>query len=100
MHPLLVRRRTHAGASEANAIIAVRTRGHGADRRRGQVIGVRYGQIAYDVIVRDLVFRNVAPERVRLAPSRRERVAFQTKPEPIPNFLDRLKIARARKVTH
>ena len=66
----------------------------------GQVIGVRYGQIAYDVIVRDVVFRNVAPERVRLAPTRRERVAFQTKPEPIPNFLDRLKTARASRITH
>jgi hypothetical protein len=68
----------------------------------GQVIGVCYGQIAYDVIVRDLVFRNVAPERVRLALlSSHERVAFQTKAETqITNFLDRLRIARARRVTH
>jgi hypothetical protein len=68
----------------------------------GQVIGVRYGQIAYDVILGHLVFRNVAPEHLRLVPlTRRERHALQTKAErPIENFLDRLRTARARRLTH
>jgi hypothetical protein len=33
----------------------------------GRVIGIRYGQIAYDVIFQNRVFLNVSPERVHLA---------------------------------
>jgi len=33
----------------------------------GRVVGIRYGQIAYDVIFQNLVFLNVSPERVHLA---------------------------------
>jgi hypothetical protein len=33
----------------------------------GRVIGIRYGQIAYDVIFQNRAFLNVSPERVRLA---------------------------------
>ena len=68
----------------------------------GRVIGVRYGQIAYDVILQDLVFRNIAPERVRLSsPAGRARHAFQTKTErPTAHFLDRLRTGRARRISH
>ena len=44
----------------------------------GRVIGVRYGQIAYDVILQDLVLRNIPPERVRLSsPAARARHALR-----------------------
>ena len=33
----------------------------------GRVVGIRYGQIAYDVIFKNRVFLNVSPERVHLA---------------------------------
>jgi hypothetical protein len=33
----------------------------------GRVIGIRYGQIAYDVILQNRVFRNVSPRRIHLA---------------------------------
>ena len=68
----------------------------------GRVVGVRYGQIAYDVTLEDAVCRNVAPERVRLAsPATGERHAAQTRTETqLAHFLDRLRTARARRVTH
>jgi hypothetical protein len=64
----------------------------------GRVVGVRYGQIAYDVILRDLVFRNIAPERVRLSsPAGRARHALQRATErPTAQFLARLRTGRAR----
>ena len=67
----------------------------------GRVVGVRYGQIAYDVTLEDAVCRNVAPERVRLAsPATGERHAAQTRTETqLAHFL-RLRTARARRVTH
>ena len=68
----------------------------------GRIVGVRYGQIAYDVTLEDAICRNVAPERVRLAsPATGERHAAQTRTErQSVHFLDRLRTARARRVTH
>ena len=65
-------------------------------------VGVRYGQIAYDVTLEDAICRNVAPERVRLAsPTTGERHPAQTRTETqVAHFLDRLRTARARRVTH
>jgi hypothetical protein len=37
------------------------------DDKVGRVVGIRYGQIAYDVIFQNRVFLNVSPERVHLA---------------------------------
>ena len=72
------------------------------DSDLGWVVGVRYGQIAYDVTLEDAVFRNVAPERVRLASSPAgERHAANTRTDRQPgHFLDRLRAARARVFTH
>jgi hypothetical protein len=68
----------------------------------GRVVGVRYGQIAYDVTLEDDVCRNVAPERVRLASSATgEQYAAQTRTErQSVHFLDRVRTAPARRVTH
>ena len=68
----------------------------------GRVVGVRYGQIAYDVILQDLVFRNIAPERVRLSsPAGRAGHALQTTTErPTAHFWARLRTGRARRISH
>jgi hypothetical protein len=65
------------------------------------VIGVRYGQIAYDVTLEDAVCRNVAPERVRLAsPAAGERHAANTRTDrQLGHFLDGLRAARTRVFT-
>ena len=67
----------------------------------GRVVGVRYGQIAYDVTLEDAVCRNVAPERVRLAsPAAGELHASNTRTDrQLGPFLDGLRAARTRVFT-
>ena len=36
------------------------------ENKVGRIVGIRYGQIAYDVIFQSQVFLNVSPERVHL----------------------------------
>ena len=67
----------------------------------GRVIGVRYGQIAYDVILRDRFFRNISPGRIRLASlAGHERHAVDPIERSTAHFLDRLRTGRARRISH
>ena len=36
------------------------------ENKVGRIVGIRYGQIAYDVIFQSQAFLNVSPERVHL----------------------------------